>query len=64
MPSVFLPAGYGSDFMYVGLQGGVVVVLVVTGNERLQVTTETTGGRYDDGQWHELVVERNTREVS
>jgi len=59
-------AGDREDKMSIALEDGAIQVRVRLGSGSLdvQLSSPHSNVRYDDGQWHRLVVSRHAREVS
>ena len=60
---IYLVIGEDSDYMKVSLLNGAIHVDISLGSGPFNKRVDMGGYKLDDGQWHEIVVTRNSREV-
>ncbi|XP_054706570.1 neurexin-1-like [Uloborus diversus] len=57
-------AQHGDDFLHVALKGGGVAVHVKIGSGNVEKVVRPAKVRFDDNQWHRIVVHRKVREIT
>ncbi|XP_076318595.1 neurexin 1-like [Tachypleus tridentatus] len=56
--------GDGDDFLSLSLRGGGIVLTVSLGSGSLERVVRPTKVRFDDNQWHKVLVHRKVREIT
>ncbi|CAB0031237.1 unnamed protein product, partial [Trichogramma brassicae] len=57
-------SGHGQDYMTISLRDGGVAVGMTLANGRLDMHIKPTRIRFDDNQWHKVMVHRKVQEIS
>ncbi|XP_048506164.1 neurexin-3 isoform X4 [Athalia rosae] len=57
-------SGEGGDYLTVSLKDGGAAVGMTLANGRLDLHIKPSGVRFDDNQWHRIVVHRRVQEIS
>lgn len=57
-------AGEDKDYMTISLKNGAIHVAIDLGSGAYNEAVDMGGYKLDDGQWHHVVVVRNSRQVS
>ena len=61
---VYLLTGNGLDYMNLALQDGGVALTVKLGIGKLDTQIKTDSVRFDDNQWHHVLVSRESSKVN
>ncbi|XP_031785413.1 neurexin-1 isoform X3 [Nasonia vitripennis] len=57
-------SGHGQDYMTISLRDGGAAIGMTLANSRLDLHIKPTRVRFDDNQWHKIIVHRKVQEIS
>jgi hypothetical protein len=61
---IYYVPGHGQDYMTISLRDGGAAIGMTLANGRLDLHIKPTRIRFDDNQWHKIMVHRKVQEVS